>query len=58
MPDVSLNRISSWSTSTCIVNICPEKYVESVCLEGTDGLTEQTCSDEEEEVGHNDEEDT
>ena len=57
MPDVALNIVRPWAVPTQVIDVGTKEMIESVYLEAADGLAEEASADEEEKVGHDDEED-
>ncbi len=58
MPHISSDVIASWAVTSCIINVSAKERIKSMTFKGPDTFAEQTRADEEQEVGHQDEEDS
>jgi len=58
VPDVALNFVGPWAVPTRIVDVGAEESIKSVLFEAADGATEEARADEEQKIGHDDEEDS
>ncbi len=57
VPHVPLDGVRARSSTARVIDVHAEEVVERIFLERADGLAEQPRADEEQEVGHDDEED-
>ena len=57
VPHVPFHGVRAGAVAARVVDVHAEEVVERVLLERADGLAEQPRADEEQEVGHDDEED-
>ncbi|KAG6816329.1 hypothetical protein H0H87_006928 [Tephrocybe sp. NHM501043] len=57
MPDIALDAVRSRSRSSRIINISAKEFVKHVLLKRADGFAEETCTDKQDQVGHDHQED-
>lgn len=57
VPHIPLHTIRTRAIATGVIDIGTKEPVKGVFFERTDCFAEQPCTDEQEEVGHNNQED-
>lgn len=58
MPHITLHTVWPWASATSIVNVGTNYVIECICLECRGGSAKQPSTDEQEEVGHDDQKDS